>query len=217
MEGKPVNPIPPVALRRGLVHFLRLRPTPDAAVSRAERPRGRFPWVLLIVTLGLALRTHHFLGNPPLWHDEAAQIQNALDLDLADLLGPLYYSEACPPLFLAAEKAVVALLGDSPFALRLLPFLASCAVMVGLVLIGRLILPRSALIWLALVLAGSDRLLWHCCEAKPYAVDTLVATGLLALFVRVRADGDLRRLLAALALASPLLVFLSFPACFLLG
>ena len=82
-------------------------------------------WLALIVALGLGLRSYHYLRNPPVWHDEAALIHNVLHLDWADLLGPLYYSEACPPLFLAAEKAIVALLGDGTFALRLLPFTAS--------------------------------------------------------------------------------------------
>src|SRR5436305_631076 len=89
-----MNPNPTVASRRGLVHFLGLHPKQDLAHGPAQRPRGRVPWLLLIVGLGL---------------------------------------------------------------------------------------------------------------------------GLLAWMVRRRAGGDLRPLLAALALASPVLVFLSFPACFLLG
>ena len=105
-----MNPNPTVASRRGLVHFLGLHSKQDLAHGPAQRPRGRVPWLLLIVGLGLGLRTFTWVGNPPLWHDEAAQIYNVLHLDLAEVLGPLYYSEACPPLFLVAEKAVVAVL-----------------------------------------------------------------------------------------------------------
>src|SRR5207245_857610 len=137
-------------------------------------PRQRTPrtvlWLALIVALGLGLRSYHYLRNPPVWHDEAALIHNVLHLDWADLLGPLYYSEACPPLFLAAEKAIVALLGDGTFALRLLPFTASCVVVVALLVVARSVLPRWGQLWFALVLACGDHLLWHCCEAKPYAV-----------------------------------------------
>jgi len=95
-------------------------------------------------------------------------------------------------------------------------------VMVGLVLLAKRLLPRTGLLWFALLLAVSDRLLWHACEAKPYAIDVLVATGLLALMlakstVATTEARHLQRLLLMLTLLSPVLIFLSFPACFLIG
>jgi hypothetical protein len=179
-------------------------------------------WVALIVVLGLALRSYHYFSDPPVWHDEAAQIYNVLNKDYGEMLGPLYYAEACPPLFLALEKSVVAILGDSTLALRLLPFLASCLVNVGLVLLARRLLAPSGLMWLALLLSCSDRLLWHATEAKPYAVDTLVATCVLAIGLRFCADCSpnsdrFRRMLGLSIALTPFIVFLSFPGCFLLG
>jgi hypothetical protein len=175
-----------------------------------------------IVVLGLALRSYHFLSNPPVWHDEAAQIYNILNKDFSEILGPLFYSEACPPLFLALEKGLVLLFGDSTHALRLLPFLASCLSLVVLVLLAGRILPASAVLWLALLLGCSDRLVWHACEAKPYAVDVLVATVVLALGIgsdkaSSPSSGKLRSLFIVSAASSPFLVYLAFPACFLLG
>jgi hypothetical protein len=162
------------------------------------------------------------LRQPPVWHDEAALINNVLFKDFGDLLGPLYYSEACPPLFLALEKAIVFLLGTSPLALRLLPLAASCLSLVALVLLARRWLRPAALAWFALLFACSDRLLWHASEAKPYALDVLVATGVLALVTaRPRFPDDAARhercRLITLTALSPVLVFLSFPACFILG
>ena len=176
----------------------------------------------LIVVLGLALRGYHFLSNPPVWHDEAAQIYNILNKDFCEILGPLFYSEACPPLFLALEKGTVMIFGDSTYALRLPPFMASCISLVAVVLLARRFLPTPALLWLALLLGCSDRLLWHSCEAKPYATDVLVATAVLALGrgsegASSRAAEKLRCQLAVSAFCSPPLVFLAFPACFLLG
>jgi hypothetical protein len=172
------------------------------------------------VLLGLGLRSFHYLRDPPVWHDEAAQIYNILNKDFGDLLGPLFYSEACPPLFLALEKVVALVLGDGSLALRLIPFLASCLTLVVQVIVARRLLPRQAVLWFALLLGCSDRLLWHACEAKPYAVDVLTATGLFALWWHegcAQAQGRLSPFLALCALLSPLLIFLSFPACFLLG
>jgi hypothetical protein len=179
-------------------------------------------WLIALTVLGLALRTYHFLSNPPVWHDEAALIINVLYKNSSEILGPLFYSEACPPLFLAVQQLIVLGLGDTTFALRLLPWLASCVSLIGLILLAKRLLPPTALLWFALLLACSDRLLFHACEAKPYAVDVLVATGILALLlakpkVPANAAGHCGRLLCILAVLSPVLVFLSFPACFMLG
>ena len=194
-----------------------------ASLPEPPAPRKRHAlWVALIVLCGLTLRGYHYFSDPPVWHDEAAQIYNVLNKDYSEMLGPLYYSEACPPLFLAIEKSVVAILGDSTLALRLVPFLASCFVNVALVLLVRRLLAPSGLIWLAVLLGCSDRLLWHASKAKPYAVDTLVATCVLAIGLRFCAESSansarFKRMLGLCIALTPFLVFLSFPACFLLG
>jgi hypothetical protein len=181
------------------------------------------PWLPALLALGLALRIYHYAADPVVWHDEAALINNVLAKSFAEYFGPLYYSEAAPPLFLGLEKLAAEALGSSMFSLRLVPLLASCAAFLALAWIGRRLLPAAALFWFLLLLGTSDRLLWHTCEAKPYAVDLLIAVGLLATLVgrppetseaRVPALG---RKLVGYVLLTPLLIFLSFPACFLLG
>ena len=95
---------------------------------RTLRP---LPWFACLVALGLGLRTYHYLVNHVVWHDEAALINNVLGKTFAEYLGPLYYAEAAPPLFLALEKVAVLALGSATYAVRLLPVLASCAAFVG--------------------------------------------------------------------------------------
>ncbi len=179
----------------------------------SEQARARRGLVAAVV-LGLALRTWFYVLTPSVWHDEAALIVNALAREFAELLGPLYLAEAAPPLFLAVTRAVALVLGDSVPALRLVPFAASCA---GLLLVAatawRVLGARGAA-WATLLLACSDRLLWHGCEAKPYAVEVLAAAGLA--FLHVREMGLVRRLLLLAGLA-PLVIFLCFPGCFLFG
>jgi hypothetical protein len=170
----------------------------------------------LLVALGLALRTFNYLRNPSMWHDEAALVLNVLAKGFTDLLGPLLYAEAAPPLFLWAERAVVLLLGDSTYALRLLPFLASCAALLLLVPVARSLLRPAAVPWAVLLFAFNDHLLWHATEAKPYSLDVLVATALLALWCRTR-GWSLERQLLMYATLAPVAVFLSYPGCFLLG
>jgi len=179
-----------------------------------------------LLVLGLALRFYHYLINHAVWHDEAALINNVLGKSFLEYFGPLYYSEAAPPLFLVLEKTAALAMGSGTYALRLLPFAASCAAFVGLACLGRRLLPAAALPWFVLVLGTSDRLLWHGCEAKPYAVDVLIAVGLLGTFVWFpvlatatpeQRNAALGRKLLWYAAISPLLIFVSFPACFLLG
>ncbi len=186
--------------------------TPSPRVFSFSQTR----WLILLLALGLGLRAWHYVRNPSMWHDEAALVLNVLDKSWAELLGPLYFSEAAPPLFLWIEKAAVGLLGDGTYALRLVPFLASCAVLLLLVPISRRLLSPAATLWALLLFGFSDRLLWHSCEAKPYAVDVFVAVGLLLCFLRTM-DWPLDRQLVLHAGLGPILLFLSYPACFLLG
>jgi hypothetical protein len=173
-------------------------------------------WTGCGLALGLGLRLYHYLRDPSVWHDEAALILNVLGKSFTELLGPLFFAEAAPPLFLWIEKAVSLALGDSTFALRLVPFVASCAALVLLVLVARRVLCPPAVPWAVLLFACSDRLLWHACEAKPYAVDILAATAVLALFGATRSWPVVRQLLLFTTLA-PLLLFVAYPGCFLCG
>src|SRR5919199_1189341 len=123
---------------------------------RLERAARPVPWLAFALALGLGLRCYHYLSNPAVWHDEAALIVNVLGKGFAELLGPLFYSEAGPPLFLWLERAVALTLGDSTYALRLLPFLGSCAALLGAVALARRLLSPWAAVWFALLFGCSD-------------------------------------------------------------
>jgi hypothetical protein len=162
------------------------------------------------------MRSLHYWRDPAMWHDEAALVVNVLDKGFLQLLGALKYAEAAPPLFLWIERAVVLGLGDGTYALRLVPYLAGCVtVVLAWVAVRRVLDPQAAL-WAVLLLACSDRLLWHSCEAKPYAVDAMVAMGIISLYLISHSWSMNRRILAFAALA-PLVVWLTYPGCFLYG
>jgi hypothetical protein len=169
-----------------------------------------------LVLAGLALRAYHYARDPAVWHDEAALLVNVLDRSFAELLGPLRWAEAGPPLFLWLERAAFLTLGDSTHALRLPPFLASCASLIVFAWTARRLLPAAGAFWAVLLFAASDRLLWHTCEAKPYAFDVLLAVLLLAAYTATR-DRASPMLFLLFALAAPPFIWLSFPVCFLWG
>ena len=173
-------------------------------------------WVTAALLLGLGLRSFHYLRGAPIWHDEAAMIVNVLDKNFAELLGPLRFHNPTPPLFLWLEKTVCLLCGDGELSLRLVPFLASCAALFLMVPVARNLLAPPAAAWAVLLFACSEQLSWHACEAKPYAADLLVAMIVLALFCRAN-PLPLGRMLLVLGLLAPVLIFLSYPACFVYG
>lgn len=172
--------------------------------------------LLAVVLLGSALRAYHYVRNPSMWHDEAAAVVNVLDKSFGELLGPLYWAEAAPPLFLWLSRAVVLTLGDGTYALRLVPFLASCGTLLLVAWLAWRVLPPVPAIVGTLLIACSDRLLWHACEAKPYAIDAFLAVGLLALH-QVGKGWRLEWLLLVHMLCAPVLLWLSYPGAFLAG
>src|SRR5690349_18715777 len=162
--------------------------------------------VWIITFLGLLLRSYHYLRNPSIWHDEVATFLNVIQKGFIELLGPLYHNGTGPPLFLWIQKCVALSLGESTHALRLVPFLASCAALVVMaVLVSRLLPPVSAAASILLV-ACSDRLLWHAAEARPYSSDVLIATALALLFVASH-NWTIQRQVLCFASLAPLVVF----------
>lgn len=168
------------------------------------------------MAVGLLLRGYHYARGPAVWHDEAALIVNVIRLPLKDSLGPLIYDEASPPLFLLLEKAVVAVLGDGEYALRLPSFVAACLAVVFTAFAARRMLPP---VWAAIavgLVAVSDRLLFHACEAKWYSLDVCVAAGAIWAVVATDRKPLWARCLIAAAVA-PVCIWTSFPACFVCG
>jgi hypothetical protein len=170
--------------------------------------------VWVVTVLGLLLRSYHYLRNPALWHDEAVTVLNMLRKGFAELLGPLYGSATGPPLFLWVQKWAVLCLGESTYALRLVSFLASCgALLVMAALVPRLLQPIPAAACI-LVVACSDRLLWHAAEARHYSTDVLIAAGLAFIFVVSRNWATQNRILC-FACVAPFVILASYPGVFL--
>ena len=182
--------------------------------ARLKEIRRSYAPVWLVTAFGLLLRSYHYLRNPALWHDEAAVVLNVLRKNFSDLLGLLYVSATGPPLSLWLQKCCVLCLGDSTYALRFLSFVASCAgLIVMAVLAVRLLRPLAATA-AVLLIACSDRLLWHAAEARHYSGDAAIAAGLTLLFLVTRNRTTTRRTLC-FALVAPFAILSSYPAVFL--
>jgi hypothetical protein len=181
---------------------------------------SRFPswlrWTMFFALLGVALRVLQFARNPSVWLDEAALVVNVVELGFRQLLGGLLFSEAAPPLFLWIEKALSLVAGDSTYVLRFPALLAGCITVGLMVPLARGVLAPSRVPVAVMLVACSDRLIWHAAEAKPYAIDACCAALLAAIFVRTRCWPLCRQLLVYGALAPPI-IWLVYPGGFLFG
>lgn len=186
---------------------------PDS-VSRTEKPWRYYLWIA--VGVSVLLRIQQFALNPAVWIDELWILRNITRKNFAELMGPLTDVQAAPPVFLWIEHALWLAFGDNIFALRLLPLVASCAMVVLLVPLGRGLVRMPALLMSILLLGLSDKLLDYTCEVKPYVVDGVVATGLAVLFRVTQTWTSHSRMILFGALA-PLALFTSYASCFVYG
>lgn len=173
-------------------------------------------WLRAFVALGLILRAYHYLRCPSVWHDEGALAVNILAGPIGSVFGPLTHTQAAPPLFLLAERATVAVLGDGVLALRLVPFLASCAALLLVAGLARRALgPHAAALAVGFA-AVSDRLLWHAAEVKPYSTDVLVAAAA-GYWAALTEGWPLWRRCLPAAFVAPIAVWMSYTAAFVAG
>jgi hypothetical protein len=169
------------------------------------------------VWLGAALRVLVYLQARSYWMDEASLLGNLKGRSPLDFTGPLASDQLAPPGFLAAERLLIGLLGDSPYVTRLIPLACGLAALVLFRrLVKRLLEPTGAIVAMVLF-AFSDDLVYYSNELKPYSTDLLLTLAVTLLSLsELRDPPSARRrwALAALGVASP---WLSFPSAFVVA
>lgn len=170
------------------------------------------------VAAGVAVRAARFADNRALWYDEAMLALNVVERGFSDLLRPLDYTQAAPPLFLLLEKLAVAGLGESEQALRLVPFLAGVTALILFRLLAARVLPGlGGLVALALFAVAEPLVYWST-EAKQYSLDVLAAVALLYIASEPLLTGRLTgRRAAVLAAVGAVAVFASYASVFVLA
>ena len=168
-----------------------------------------------VVVFSVACRVRQYLADTSFWADEASLVINIRMKTARQLLGPLQFDQAAPPLFLLTERGIVRSLGEGELAMRSLPFACGLIALGLFVLISRRLLepPWDAL---AVLLFGtSEMLIWHSTEVKPYGTDAAVATLLLAIGLPARQTKITVARFLLVCLAAAIGVALSYPAIFI--
>jgi|GEM_PF-1463413 len=188
----------------------------DRSLSNGQSWARRHAAALLLIAMvfGTACRVRQYFADTSFWADEASLVINIRMKTAKQLLGPLEFDQAAPPLFLLIERGIVRTLGESELAMRSLPF--TC----GLIALGLFVFLSRRLFeppWdaLAVLLFGiSEMLVWHSTEVKPYGTDAAVATLLLAIGLPGRGSKVTVARFLFVCAAAAVGVALSYPAIF---
>ena len=198
--------------------------TPQESVSRLapELPEfTRWPAAAVrgawgLIALGIVLRVPLYLANRSLWNDEASLAANLVGRSFIQLCKPLSYAQGAPMGFLFLQRAFVLTLGDSEFALRLVPLLASIALLLLCHRIARLCFdPVTGLTALAMM-AMSKSLIFYSVELKQYSSDAAVSLLIAWLGMRTR-NGSPARAVVAFGIVGIIAAWFSHPAVFVLA
>lgn len=140
---------------------------------------------LVVLLLGVALRTAHFLHGRGLWSDEVRLALNIMTRSFAGLLHPLDYDQVAPVPFLWLTRATALIGGPNPYALRLWPYLAGLLLLAVTHRLAFRLLPAGPALFATALVALSPIAIYYSAEFKPYSVDAFLAAGLIALALRL--------------------------------
>jgi hypothetical protein len=171
----------------------------------------------VIVGLGILLRVVVYLFNRTMWLDEQSLMANIVGKSILDFSEQLTNDQLAPFGFLIVQRSLVKVLGDSNFALRLLPLSASILGLVLFAHLARRLLSRGAALVALVLFALSDDLIYYASEMKPYSLD--LAIGLAISLVALDALGkpaDRRSVLRLITIAA-LAPWWSFASAFVIA
>lgn len=176
-------------------------------------------WLLVLTALaGAGVRVAVYLQNRSFFLDEANLARNIAERGLGDLTQPLHYEQFAPLVFLWVSKINALLLGNTEYALRLLPLLAGLAAIFIFYKISTRLIPTLPARWVAIwVFAFHTGLLRYATECKQYGTDAFAAA--LAIWLALEQGQRSFRLkqAAGWALLGLALIWFSMPVVFVLS
>lgn len=171
----------------------------------------------LFVALGVLLRVRQFVSNRSLWLDEAALALIIRNGTFAEDFAPVMpNNQAAPVGFLALVRVLWRLLGDTDYAIRVVPFVAGLATLFLMRDVARRLLsPPFAHLAIALA-AISPSLLRYSDEFKQYGIDSCLALAMVALILRALPGPLTARHTVAVALSGAVMIWFAHAIVFVL-
>lgn len=170
-----------------------------------------------LVILGVLVRLVQYWSNRSLWGDEVSLALNIIDRSYGELSQPLDHNQAAPLGFLWVEKLATQIGGNSEYALRLLPFIAS---IVSLSIFYRLVRRYSSALAAPIAIAlfaGGRYTLYFATELKPYSSDLAIALSLFWLLTSAHQRILPVKTIISFAVLGGLAIWFSYPSIFVLA
>ena len=133
-------------------------------------------WIIIII--GIILRLRQYIANRSLWLDEASLALNIVGRSFTGLTQPLDFEQGAPLGFLFIEKAVLLVLGNQDYILRLFPLISGLFAIYFMYLISKEYIGMPGLLALSIFVI-SWTLIYYSSELKQYSSDVLMSAGLL--------------------------------------
>ena len=172
--------------------------------------------IVAMCLLGFFFRIYFYGVNRSLWLDEAMLALNLVNRSFLELMNPLDFSQGAPVGFLFLQKAVISILGNSDYILRLFPLLSGLASIPLMYSIskqyGRGLAPYISLG----LFAFSASLIYYSSELKQYSSDVLVTLLLLFIVPKSLQEKVSSNVFIALGFTGVLAIWFSHPALFIL-
>lgn len=172
---------------------------------------------LCFIFLGILVRTVQYFSNRSLWGDEVDLALNIINRSYGELSQVLDHNQAAPLGFLWLEKLATQIWGNSEYALRLIPFIAS---ILSLGLFYRLVRQSSSIVAapIAIALFACGRYtLYFATELKPYSSDVAIALMLFWLLLKAQHKMLSAKEMLGFAGWGSLAIWLSYPSIFILA
>ena len=140
---------------------------------------------------------------------------NIVNRSFRGLTTPLDYNQGAPIGFLLVEKAVISLLGNHDYTLRIIPLLAGLGTIPLIYFVSSQYGRKYYFLLPIGMVAFSSALIYYSSEVKQYSSDAFMALCLIFLFAKCLENKTGPRILVGLGLVGCLSMWFSFPTLFM--
>jgi Dolichyl-phosphate-mannose-protein mannosyltransferase len=171
----------------------------------------------IVCSLGIFLRMWQYSANRSLWVDEAKLASNIVNRSFAGLMAPLDSYQGAPIAFLFTEKALIELLGNHDYVLRLFPLLASILAVFLMWRVAEIYIGGWGSLFALSFFVICNNLIYYASEVKQYSIDVMSSLLLLMIIPMCLDSYTNPKRLMLFGFFSGVLVWFSHPAVFIIS
>ena len=170
-----------------------------------------------MVVIGVILRLIQYSLNRPFWLDESCLALNIANKSFLEFLGPLDYLQVAPIGFLFIEKALLILIGNNEYVLRLFPLVSGIVSLFLFYHVARRCIREEGAFIAVALFSLSGMLIYYSSELKQYSSDLTITLLLLMFTMYIRSKRLTNLTTGFFAAIGGIAVWFSLPSVFVLA